>query len=49
LTLIDRETWLMKKTSHPTQSNASSIAPETVATGTNGCGKERAAGIAAIQ
>ncbi len=39
----------MKKSSHPTQASASSIAPSTVATGANGCGTERAAGRAAMQ
>ncbi len=49
LTLMDCEMWLMKKISHPTQTSASSIAPVTVATGTNGCGNVRAAGKAAMQ
>src|SRR5665647_548292 len=49
LTLIEREMWLMKKISHPTQTSASAIAPVTVATGTNGCGNARAAGNAAMQ
>src|ERR1039457_7426177 len=39
----------MKKSSKPTQSSASTIAPKTVATGAKGCGNERAAGSAAMQ
>src|SRR5208337_3495035 len=39
----------MKKSSKPTQTNASTIAPKTVATGANGRGYERAAGSAAMQ
>src|ERR1017187_9558740 len=39
----------MKKSSHPTQTSASTIAPRTVATGAKGCGSERAAGSAAMQ
>src|SRR5450755_1142661 len=39
----------MKKSSHPTQTRASSIAPHTVATGAKGRGRERAAGSAAMQ
>src|SRR5579872_4267606 len=39
----------MKKTSQPTQTSASTIAPDVVTTGTNGCGSDRAAGIAAMQ
>jgi hypothetical protein len=49
LTLIEREIWLMKEISQPTQTGASSIAPVTVVTGTNGCGNPRAAGNAAIR
>src|ERR1035437_5087059 len=39
----------MKKSSKPTQTSASAIAPRTVATGANGGGSERAAGSAAMQ
>src|ERR1017187_6105507 len=39
----------MKKSSQPTQTSASTIAPSTVATGAKGCGSERAAGSAAMQ
>src|SRR5271157_2153707 len=39
----------MKKSSKPTQTNASTIAPRTVATGAKGRGYERAAGSAAMQ
>src|SRR5664280_2684546 len=39
----------MKKRSQPTQTRARSIAPRTVATGAKGCGRERAAGSAAVQ
>jgi hypothetical protein len=39
----------MKKISHATHPSASSIAPETVAAGTNGCGSALAAGSAAMQ
>src|ERR1035441_7241640 len=39
----------MKKSSQPTQTSASTIAPSTVATGAKGCGSERAAGSAALQ
>jgi hypothetical protein len=35
--------------SQPTQISASSIAPVTLATGTNGCGNARAAGKVAMQ
>ena len=49
LTLIACEMWWMKYSSQPTHSSASSMAPQTVATGANGCGTERAAGSAARQ
>src|ERR1035441_4532268 len=39
----------MKKSSQPTQTSASAIAPSTVATGAKGCGSERAVGSAAMQ
>src|ERR1017187_6157660 len=39
----------MKKSSQPTQTSASTIAPSTVATGAKGGGSERAAGSAAMQ
>jgi hypothetical protein len=39
----------MKKSSHATETMASSIAPRTVAIGANGQGWERAAGRAAMQ
>src|ERR1035441_2175093 len=41
--------WGMKKSSRPTQTSASAIAPRTVATGAKGWGRECAAGSAAIQ
>ena len=49
LTLIACEMWWMKKISQPTRHSASSMAPVTVSTGTNGTGSERAAGSAAMQ
>ena len=49
LTLIACEMWWMKNISQPTATSASSIAPVTVSTGTNGTGSERAAGSAAMQ
>ena len=49
LTLIACEMWWMKKISQPTATSASSMAPVTVSTGTNGTGSERAAGSAAMQ
>src|ERR1039457_5307683 len=39
----------MKKSSKPTQTRASTIAPSTVATGAKGCGSDRAVGSAAMQ